>query len=277
MSPIIVATDLNPESDLALSRASAIARELDAPLIVMHTVDDQLPLLARDNVCKETRRLLEDQLSRCVPDSSVHTQLIVSPGRVAESTLRLVSEERAQLLVLGKHHQRSPERVVYTTAERVSRLSCAPVLTVATAGGKYQSALLALDFSACASEALRCAARLLDGGRLHALHVCNPPLAKRLAGPAVQRAYIDEQSEMLDYLLKDELETLKLIGTTAPQIELQITCGEMREQFDQAIAQFSPGFVALGSHSRDGLTHALRGSLAQALLRDSPCDVLIAH
>lgn len=277
MSPIIVATDLNPESDLALSRASAIARGLDAPLIVIHTVDDQLPLSARDSACNETRRLLEDQLSRCAPDNSAGTQLIVSPGQVAESTLRVVKEERAQLLIMSKPQQRNPELFVSTTAEQVSRLSCAPVLMVATAGGQYQRALLALDFSACASEALRCAARLLGGGRLHTLHVCNPPLAQRRAGPAAQRAYIDEQSEMLDYLLKDELETLKLIGTTAPQIELQVTTGEIREQFDLAIARLAPGFVALGNRGRGGLIEVLRGSLVQALLRDPPCDVLIAR
>ncbi|MFO7704245.1 MAG: universal stress protein [Halopseudomonas sp.] len=277
MSPIIVAIDLNPESDLALSRARAIARCLDAPLIVMHAVDYQLPLLARDTVCNETRRLLEDQLNRCAPDNSADTQLIVSPGPVAESTLRVVNQERAQLLIMCKHHQRNPELFVSTTAERVSRLSCVPVLMVATAGGTYQSALLALDFSACASDALRCAARLLDGGRLHALHVCNPPLGKRRAGPAVQQAYLDEQREMLDYLLKDELETLKLIGTTAPQIELQVTTGEIREQFGEAIARLAPGFVAVGNHGRGGLTGALRDSLAHALLRDPPCDVLIAR
>lgn len=277
MSPIIVATDLNPESDLALSRASAIANGLDAPLIVMHTIDDQVPLLEQETICKKTRELLEDQLSRCAPGSSSSTQLLVCPGRVAENALRMVSEERAQLLVMGKHHHRGPELFASPTAERVSQLSCAPVLMVATAGEKYQSALLALDFSACASDALRCAARLLDGGRLHALHVCNPPLAKRIAGPAVLQAYIAEQTEMLDDLLKDELETLQLIGTTAPQIDLQVTTGEIREQIGQAIARLTPDFVVLGNHSGSGLTQALRGSLAQAFLRDPPCDVLIAR
>lgn len=277
MSPIIVATDLSPESDLAVSRACALASTLNAPLILMHTVDDQLPLMARDAVCKEARQLLEDQLRRCPQGASSNARLCVEPGRITESILRKASEENAQLVVLGKHHQHSPELFVGTTLERVSRLCSAPVLLVATAGGRYDSALLALDFSTCASEALRCAARLLDGGQLHALHLCNPPLGKRLAGPAAQQAYVNEQREMLEYLLKDELETLQLIGTTAPQIDLQVATGEVREQLEQAVTRLAPGFVALGSHSRSGLSEALLGSLAQALLRDPPCDVLVAR
>jgi nucleotide-binding universal stress UspA family protein len=178
---------------------------------------------------------------------------------------------------MGKHHQRNPELFVGTTLERVSRLASAPVLMVATEGGKYDSALLALDFSTCASEALRCAARLLDGGKLSALHLCNPPLGKRMAGPAAQQAYIDEQREVLEYLVKDELETLELIGITAPQITLQVASGEVREQLEHAIDRLAPSFVALGSHSRSGLSEALLGSLAQALLREPPCDVLVAR
>tara|TARA_R110001599_G_scaffold60194_1_gene167324 strand:- start:659 stop:1492 length:834 start_codon:yes stop_codon:yes gene_type:complete len=277
VSPIIVATDLSPESDLAVSRACALARGLNAPLIVMHTVDDQLPLLARDAVCEEAKQLMQDQLGRCPQGTGSGAALIVEPGRVAESILRKVSEENAQLLVMGKHHQRSPELFVGTTLERVSRLSSAPVLMVATDGRKYASALLALDFSTCASEALRCAARLVAGGKLTALHLCNPPLGKRMAGHAAQQAYIDEQREMLEYLLKDELETLELIGTTAPQIDLLVATGEVREQLEQAITRLAPGFVALGSHSRSGISEALLGSLAQAWLRDPPCDVLIAR
>lgn len=277
MSPIIVATDLSPESDLAVGRACMLASCISAPLIVLHTVDDQLPLMARDNVCKEARKLMEEQLSRCPQGAGTDATLIVEPGRVAESILRKVSEEDAQLLVMGKHHQRSPELFVGTTLERVSRLSSAPVLMVATDCGKYTSALLGLDFSACASEALRCAARLVDGGKLTALHLCNPPLGKRVAGPSAQQAYIDEQREMLEYLVNDELETLELIGTTAPEIDLQVSTGEVREQLEQTILRLGPGFIALGSHSRSGMSETLLGSLAQALLRDPPCDVLIAR
>lgn len=277
MTPIIAATDLSPESDLAVSRACALARRLNAPLIVLHIVDDQLPLLARDAVSTEARLLMEEQLSRCPKASDSETQLVIEPGRVAESILHKVSEENAQLLVMGRHHQRSLELFVGTTLERVSRLSSAPVLMVATAGGHYDSALLALDFSACASDALRCAARLLDGGKLNALHLCNPPLGTRMAGPAAEQAFINEQRDMLEYLLKDELETLELIGTTAPQIDLQVSTGEVQEQLQQAIFRLAPDFIALGSHSRSGISEALLGSLAQALLRDPPCDVLVAR
>lgn len=277
MSPIIVATDLSVESDLAVSRACMLASRLEAPLIVLHTVDDQLPLLAQDKVCEEARQLIEKQLGRCPQGVGTEVQLIVEPGRVAESILRTVSEENAQLLVLGRHHQRNPELFVGTTLERVSRLSSVPVLMVATDAGDYDRGLLALDFSTCASQALRCAALLLNGGELHALHLCNPPLGARLAGKTASDGFILEQQETLTYLLEDELETLDMLGTPRPNVDLKVQPGEVRTQLEATIKQLQPGFVALGSHSRSGMIEALLGSLAQALLREPLCDVLVAR
>ena len=277
MSPIIAASDLSPESDLAVSRACMLASRLKAPLIVLHTVDDQLPLMAQDKVCEEARHLLEKQLGRCPKSVGTGVQLIVEPGRVAESILRTVSEQNAQLLIMGRHHQGNPELFVGTTLERVSRLSSVPVLMVATPDGDYSSALLALDFSTCASEALRCAALILNGGQLHALHLCNPPLGTRLAGPAARETFMAEQQETLSYLLEDELETLDMIGTPRPRAELQVQSGEVRAQLEEAIERLKPSFIALGSHSRSSMGESLLGSLAQALLREPPCDVLVAR
>tara|TARA_R110001599_G_scaffold5120_1_gene25708 strand:+ start:47067 stop:47831 length:765 start_codon:yes stop_codon:yes gene_type:complete len=253
-----------------------LARRLDAPLIALHTVDDQLPLATQDRACAEAKDLLGQQLERC-PDGMLNVELVIKRGPVAETILRAASEYAAQLLVLGRHHQRNPELFVGTTLERVSRLSSVPALLVASEGSCYDSGLLALDFSTCASEALRCAALLLQGGKLHALHMCNPPLGARLAGPAAREAFMIERQETLSYLLEDELETLDLIGTPRPMTDLKMQSGELRALLEQEIEQNQPGFIALGSHSRSSMGEALLGSLALALLREPPCDVLVAR
>lgn len=276
MSPIIVASDLSPESDLAVSRACMLAGRLGAPLIALHTVDNQLSLGLQDKACAEAKALLGKQLERC-PGGPADVQIVIQRGPVAETILRAASEYAAQLLVLGRHHQRNPELFVGTTLERVSRLASVPVLLVASESSSYDNGLLALDFSTCASEALRCAALLLQGGKLHALHMCNPPLGARLAGPAAREAFMVERRETLTYLLEDEMETLDLIGTPRPDADLKMQSGELRALLELEIAQTHPGFIALGSHSRSGMGEALLGSLALALLREPPCDVLVAR
>jgi nucleotide-binding universal stress UspA family protein len=253
-----------------------LARRLDAPLIALHTGDDQLPLATQDRACAEAKDLLGQQLERC-PGGMLDVELVIKRGPVAETILRAASEYAAQLLVLGRHHQRNPELFVGTTLERVSRLSSVPALLVASEGSCYDSGLLALDFSTCSSEALRCAALLLQGGKLHALHMCNPPLGARLAGPAAREAFMVERQETLSYLLEDELETLDLIGTPRPITDLKMQSGELRALLEQEIEQNQPGFIALGSHSRSSMGEALLGSLALALLREPPCDVLVAR
>jgi nucleotide-binding universal stress UspA family protein len=276
MSPLIVASDLSPESDAAVRRACMLAARLKAPLIALHTVDDQLPLAVQDKACVEARQLLSQQLGRC-QETLADVQLLVQRGPVTQTILHAASEHRALLLIMGQHHQHSPELFIGTTLERVSRLASVPVLLVAGDQGDYDKALLALDFSTCASEALRCAALVLQGGQLHALHLCNAPLGTRLAGADACEVYLREQQESLHYLLEDELETLDLLGTPRPNADLQVRSGEVRAELEGAIATLHPGFIALGSHSRSGMGEALLGSLALALLREPPCDVLVAR
>lgn len=277
MSPILIASDLSANAELALKRACQLAQRLQVPLTVLHTVDDQLPLMARDQLCQQARDLLGAQVTLCQAGQPLQIELQVLPGRITDTILRVAAEQDAQLIVMGQHHQTQPELFIGTNLERVSRLAAAPVLLVARESGDYRQALMALDFSACASAALRAAAKLLQGGQLHALHICQPPLGLRLAGQAARDRFHEEQRETLSYLLEDEMSTLDMLGIARPQVELLIESGGVLDTLQKAVALLQPDVIALGGHSRSGLGDALLGSLAVELLRQPPCDVLVAR
>lgn len=277
MPTILMATDLSPEADLALQRACQVAKRLHADLLVVHAVDSSMPLVAQDRLCKEARSQVEEQIARCPQTADLSVRILVESGHITECILRTSMEEDVQLIILGQHHQSTPELFVGTTLERVSRLAAVPVLLVARQANDYRQGVLALDFSACGSAALRMASMLVDGGKLQAVHICNPPLSTRLGGQRARSSYAVEQRATLEYLIKDELETLEMQGITKPEIGLTLAEGGVLASLLEEVKQQRPDFIALGSHGRSGIGEALLGSLALELLRQPPCDVLVAR
>jgi nucleotide-binding universal stress UspA family protein len=45
----------------------------------------------------------------------------------------------------------------------------------------------------------------------------------------------------------------------------------------QALRERDADLAVLGSHGRSGLRYVLLGSVAEHVLRESPCDVLVVH
>lgn len=277
MTTLLMATDFSPESDLALKRACQLAAQHQARLVVLHSVDAALPLQTRDKRRLEAEDLVQEQIQRCAPDCALDLKLVIEAGRIAETILRNAVDEDASLIILGQHHQASPELFVGTTLERVSRLASVPVLLVVSEQADYRQGLVALDASACASQALRMAAMLLDGGSLHAMHICHPPMSTRWGGHSAQVKYTAEQQETLENLLEDELETLELMAIPRPTFSLEVSNGGVLKELLRGVSLHKPGFIALGSHGRSGLGEALLGGLALEMLRQPPCDVLVAR
>lgn len=269
-NPIIVASDLSKEADMALSRACQLSKRLGAPLMVLHVIDSG----ARDDLMQAEAQL-QEQVARCPERQGVEARLSVQAGNPAQVIIAVAREENAALLVMGRHHRKRPERFVGTTLETVSRQATVPILLAAGETQAYRCALLALDFSAYASEALRVAAMLLDGGTLHALHVSNPP--SEASASKAGKDFIAEQQRILELLLEDEQETLDMLGITRPEMKLLVESGEVRSRLEQTAERLRPDFVALGCHSRSGVEEALIGSLAKALMQNPPCDLLIAR
>lgn len=218
---------------------------------------------------------LQKQIARCPDRQNIEARLYVQAGNPAQVIVAVSKKENAALLVMGRHHKKGPERFVGTTLEKVSRLATVPTLLATSETPEYRCAMLALDFSAYASEALRVAAMLLDGGKLHALHVSNPP-SEAITSKA-GKDFIAEQQRVLELLIADEQETLDMLGIRRPEVHLLVESGEVRSRLEQTAERLRPDFVALGCHSRSGLEEALIGSLAKALMQNPPCDLLVTR
>ncbi len=139
--------------------------------------------------------------------------------------------------------------------------------------------LVAYDFSPLANAALTTAARMLSaqgGGRLVAIHVHQ--LHTGLDGTGLdlatfgtsdlERAYVADA----EHQLTTDLATINEPNVT---IEHRIVQGRPATAICAAATELGAGMVVIGSHGRTGLERLFIGSVAEAVLRHSPCPVLV--
>jgi nucleotide-binding universal stress UspA family protein len=132
---ILFATDFSPASDAALKYATALARDSGARLLIVHVEELPTPYAGGEMMLPqpeypnpEIRKMLE----AVVPtDKNVPYEHHLLLGTAAEDIVRLATEEKADLIVIGTHGRTGLKRVLMgSVAEAVMRHAHCPVLTL---------------------------------------------------------------------------------------------------------------------------------------------------
>ncbi len=259
---ILVAHDLSAQADLALQRAAHLAQRQQARLSLVHVLSAD-----GDEAC--ARQRLQAALAAC---AATEATLHLPRGNPRVEIAALLHWLEADLLVAGCHHRDSPQGFAGTTLEQLLQHCNTPILLAAApVCPAWHCALVPLDFSPCASRALQFAARLLDeDARLLAVHVHE--VARVHAGD--DPAGLAFQRSLFEGLLEEEGAALP---AGVPPLQGVWLAGERDQCLERLIAAEHPQLLALGGHSRGVLADALLGSLAQQMLQQAPCDVLVVR
>ena len=267
MQHIMVAHDLSAEAHLALQRGVQLAQQHQARLSVLYVLENHLPMAVLEKQMLAADALLTKQLNDC---GATNAQVLIKMGRPAQTIVAAQQAHSVDFLVMGDHHQDSPEFFSGTTLERVLQRSAVPVLlAIEPEASEYQRALVPLDFSLCACHALHHVFKLLpQTANIHALHVLE--MAEVHGGDSDSE--ITWQTSLFDQLVMDERAKLPPVG---PQLSHELRQGELHNCLSQVVAEQKPQILAIGKHGRGILADALLGSLAQYFLEYPPCDVLV--
>ncbi len=132
---ILFATDFSPASEAALKYATALARDSGARLLIVHVEELPTPYAGGEMMLPqpeypnpEIRKMLE----AVVPtDKNVAYEHHLLLGTAAEDIVRIATEEKADLIVIGTHGRTGLKRVLMgSVAEAVMRHAHCPVLTL---------------------------------------------------------------------------------------------------------------------------------------------------
>ena len=174
----------------------------------------------------------------------------------------------ADLLVVGTSQDRRGSTAIQTIRTSQVPVLCVPARLASAhhpALTRIRHVLATTDFSPAANAALTEAYRLVLGGGVVTLVNVNEEAPMTLAP--------DRKAEIETCLL-----ALVPSGVNPHTIRTRVFVAEGRspaEAIVQAVNRIGPDVVVMSSHGRTGLSRAVRGSVAEHVLRMSPTPVLI--
>ena len=230
------------------------------------------------------KQLVELKARASARGISVHTR--VATGIPCEEVLAAVKAEDSDLVIVGTKGKSGLAHVLLgSTAERVIRTSPCPVLAVRTDPGAaavgsagpcegigLSRILVPVDFSDCSLEAVEYAALMAQrhNAAVTLLHVLEP-VSYGLDFTLIQTGKGEEMRERLTARLGDITRALADAGIPA---DSQVRGGTPFESILDSAKTIPADLIVMGTHGRRGLSRALCGSVAEAVLRQSRCPVL---
>jgi nucleotide-binding universal stress UspA family protein len=274
---ILCATDLQPQSANALSRAAWLARKLKGELAVLHVVSPDEPR----GLALEQRVWRAESHARATlpPDASGATIRI----RVGNPVRRIVEHAReisADMVVLGPHGVAGGTAgISRSIADRVLAGARLPVLIVRQAPQfEYARSLLAVDLSSESVAALKlCEALSFAGEEItFAVHAYQPPYEGMLAsvGVAMDKLHLHANA------WRENFETgvrafLRKHSRDPWRYRLILTEDRPASGILSVAARIQPDLLVLGSRGQGPVLHALLGSVGSRVADEAETDVLL--
>lgn len=286
LTSILAATDFSEHARAAAARAALLAREQAATLRLLHVISssslDDLRNVMRGSaavehsVLEEARVSLHDTATTLTRTTGVTATEEVATGQVI-ATIRTAAEE-VDLLVLGARGT-NPLRdlLLGTTAERLLRTSCCPVLIVKGAPtGPYGRVIVPVDFSPYSAPALAVAGLVAPHAHISVLHAFRVPFEARLhiagATDDTIRRYCDEQRQEAARHID------RLMTECLPHVPQRTCLVERGDPSPVILAQAqarSADLIVLGKQGQSRAEELFLGSVTRHVLAGSPCDVLV--
>ena len=140
-----------------------------------------------------------------------------------------------------------------------------------------QHVLVPIDFSATADRALTYAIALAQQlqARLTLLHVLDlTPVTMEEMTAGVVTTYLDDLETDAQHLLQASRERVQRAGLQGESLLVQ---GTPTQTIVDTAGEQGVDLIIMGTHGRTGLAHVFLGSVAEHVVRQGPCPVLVVR
>jgi nucleotide-binding universal stress UspA family protein len=255
--------------DDVLRLAYAQAQTTGARLVLCAVVEDNIE-------CPTAREHLELRTRRLFPlDARIEIDCRI--GDVAHEVLASIAEHDPALVVVGEAttHEGLLGRLFWPSLPtRIMRGTSAPILITrrspgtgrilaATALGDATEPVL----SAVADEVARA------GGTVTVLHCLEPMVVLAAAeAPTMLVAPTDDMEAAAAQHLKQAVADAGLVGA-----RIEVAIASPAEKILEMARAETTDLIVVATHGRSGAARLLLGSVAEEVVRDAPCSVLVVH
>jgi nucleotide-binding universal stress UspA family protein len=297
INTIVVPIDFSSESFRVLDYAIVVAEQFGAIVHPVHVRphDEAIAIERAGNIIGNYHVGITHLQDRLADIESKHRlkfareQCHLFSGRPFEEICRLAREIDADLIILGSRGHSGLKKVLLgSTAERVVRYASCPVLV--PRGQRFKGViglgprtrltmhniLVPVDFSDCSVAAVNygvfLAKKFNAGVRLlHSVDVNIDFLAQsRISGALAAALKADELAA------KNQMREFRNIHIpSSVSCETEILIGSPVDGISAASRKRETDLVAISTHGRTGVQHALIGSVAERVVRHAECPVLV--
>lgn len=288
---ILCAIDFSPASTHALRMATNLAKASECELVIAHSwhlpalyySELAFPSNAVDAMVEGTEAELAKASREATSAGVARVSTLLLEGVPAKTIVDALEADPAfDLVVLGANGRSGLGRVLMgSVAEKLVRLAPCSVLAIhAThALGAFRNILCPVDFSETSLDAVELALRLLEpgGDGLTLLHVLDLPLNYSVYPEA--SAFVSE----LDMKSTSHLDAIITAPTTKAAaakatIKKSTRIGNPGRQI-LAMLESEPRYdlVVMGTHGRTGLRRVVLGSVAEKVVRNASCPVIVVR
>lgn len=283
--PIVVAAvDLGPNMERVIASGAAHAK--GGSLVVAHALPElllsrplfpQLGTLDAESSLALTRGV-EEHLSEVIRRMGIrHHQLVLDPGDPCVQVVGIAERLSADLVVVGAPSD--PARWLSGTAEKIVRYAPCPVMVRRTSG--IGPVVAATDLSEPSFPAIRAGRRLAAQLEvpLVLLHVVD--YDRVLATASLAASFLAGAvpsivgSPELERLARETLASAASLH--APDASVEVLVGNPLDEIVNRAKGLDASALVIGTRGRTGFDRAFTGSVAESVVRQASCSVLVVR
>ncbi len=293
---ILIATDFSDASRVAVDRGIDLALQFGAEIHLLHVVPTtQMTVLPPLEPLPDTERWVKhaedharelmDDLVRGLDFRECHlTTDVRVEGASATGIIEAAEREGADVIVLGTHGRRGLRRLMLgSVAEEVVRLAPCAVMVCSSAAAdepeQPRRIVAAVDFSGLSGEVLQAARDL--GEKYHAsvrvVHVVPHPYFPAPYAPITSEAMMEQLPAMLDAARENLRAAVEQAGPFQDGVDLEVASGTPSRGVLDAAEACGADLIVVASRGLGGAQHLLLGSVADRIVRQATCPVLVLH
>ena len=284
MKNILLATDLGVSCDRALERALKIAKERNAKLHIVHALPGYKAKNLRASLKQETEDTIRGYLNDYKDTGNVEVTIdAAQDGPTDTHILHAAHKIKADLIVMGVHSKtKMRDMFVGTTIERVARKSTKPLLMVVKKpAGSYQSVIAGIDYAPASRAALRTAMYLVPKAAFEIVHTYQIPVAYPTTAEYALETYAQTekvQNKAIQAFTNTETEYFKkTFKKPNKKLSYKLAEGRAYETLVKEAKAWKADLITIGAHSAPIITPSKLGGVAEDILANPPCDVLLVR